>query len=208
MHALFVHGMGRSPLSGWRLLQQLKHAGFTTSHFGYTVLLEDFAGIRGRLIARISTLAASGDDYVLIGHSLGGILLRAAVNDLPAGTPGPHHVFLLGSPLRPARLAQRLAAQPIYRALTRDCGQLLGSAERMAAVGPLSVPTTAIAGIRGLPWKRGPFGADANDGVVSLAEVSAEWLGELVRLRTVHTLLPSSRRVGEIILDRVAKNAA
>lgn len=208
MHALFVHGMGRSPLSGWPLLQHLKGAGFRTSFFGYSVLLENFAGIRGRLVAKISALAASGDDYVLIGHSLGGVLLRAAVNSLPAGTPGPRHVFLLGSPLRPARLAQRLASHPVYRAFTRDCGQLLGSADRMAGVGPLSVPTTAIAGIRGLPWKRGPFSGEPNDGVVSLAEVSAEWLVELVRIRTVHTLLPSSRRVGEIILESVAQDAA
>ncbi len=34
MQALFVHGMGRSPLSGLPLLVQLRRAGVLTSTFG------------------------------------------------------------------------------------------------------------------------------------------------------------------------------
>lgn len=205
MHALFVHGMGRSPLSGWPLLKQLKRAGLKTSTFGYSVSLEDFAGIKRRLVSRISLLAERGD-YVLIGHSLGGVLLRAAVNSLPPETRRPRHVFLLGSPLRPAFFAQRLGTNPIYRALTRDCGQLLGSVTRMSEVGPVPVPTTGIVGVRGLSRKRSPFRGELNDGVVSISEVSAEWLTDQVQVPIVHTLLPSSRRVAEIILQRVARS--
>ncbi|UVE18470.1 hypothetical protein NVV93_03450 [Pseudomonas sp. LS44] len=205
MQALFVHGMGRSPLSGWPLLWQLKRAGLKTSTYGYSVSLEDFAGIKARLVSTISALAELGD-YVLIGHSLGGVLLRAAVNGLPPGVRSPHHVFLLGSPLQPTLLAQRLGTNPIYRTLTRDCGQLLGSVTRMAEIGPVSAPTTGIAGVRGLSGKRSPFSGELNDGVVSISEVSAEWLTDQVRVPSVHTLLPSSKRVGDIILERVARH--
>lgn len=204
MQVLFVHGMGRSPLSGWPMLLQLKRAGLKTGTFGYAVSLEDFAAIRKRLASKILTLAAQ-DDYVLIGHSLGGVLLRAAVNTLPSGTRTPRHIFLLGSPLHPARIAQRLHKNPIYRAFTRDCGQLLGSASRMSEVGPVSAPTTSIVGVRGLPSKRSPFSGDMNDGVVSVSEVSAGWITDQVLVSTIHTLLPSSKRVAEIILDRVAR---
>src|SRR5437870_163140 len=113
MRALFVHGMGRSPLSAWPLLRQLKRGGLATSTFRYVVSLEDFESIKGRLVAKIAALAAHGD-YVLIGHSLGGVLLRAAVNCLPPETRQPHHAFLLASPVRPARLAQRLGGNLIY----------------------------------------------------------------------------------------------
>ena len=205
MQALFVHGMGRSPLSAWRLLRHLQHAGLKTCSFGYSVSLEDVATIERRLVARIARLAERGD-YVLIGHSLGGVLLRAAINSLPAATRRPRHLFLLGSPLRPALLAQRLAANPLYRVLTRDCGQLLGSAARMAEIGPVPVPTTGIVGVRGLPPERSPFRGEANDGVVSIAEVSADWLGDQVQVPIVHTFLPSSRRVADIILQRLARN--
>ena len=202
MQALFVHGMGRSPLSGWPVLRRLRRAGLLTSTFGYVVSLDDFASIRRRLIGRIGALAAQGD-YVLIGHSLGGVLIRAAVNGLPADTPRPRHIFLLGSPQQPARLAQKLGTNRVYRVLTRDCGQLLGSPERMAAVGAVTVPTTSIAGVGG-PW-RAVFRGELNDGVVALAEVSAEWITDQVQVPTMHTLLPMSRGVAQIILQRLAR---
>lgn len=202
MHALFVHGMGRSPLSGWRMLRRLQKAGVKTASFGYMVSLEDFARIKARLVARIVALAQRGD-YVLIGHSLGGVLIRAALDALPAGTPPPRHVFLLGSPLHPASLAVALAANPLYRLLTGDCGQLLASAQRMAAIGPVLAPVTAIAGVRGLAWKRLPFSGTPNDGIVALAEVSADWLKDRVQIGIMHTFLPSNRRVSAIILQRL-----
>lgn len=207
MHALFVHGMGRSPVSGWPLLWQLKRAGLKTSTFGYAVTLEDFARIKKRLAARLSALAAQGD-YIVIGHSLGGVLLRSVVNDLPPGTRPPSRMFLLGVPIGPARLAQTLGRNRIYRALTRDCGQLLGSSARMSAVGPSSVPTTAIAGVRGLTGRRSPFGSELNDGLVSLSEASAAWLSDQVQVPIIHTILPSSTRVAGIILKRLAADAA
>ncbi len=203
MQVLFVHGMGRSPLSAWPLLLQLRRAGLQTHTFAYSVRRESFEHIRAQLASRIATLAARGD-YVLIGHSLGGVLIRAAVSDLLADTRMPSHVFLLGSPLRPALLAQRLGKNPLYLALTQDCGQLLGSLTRMSEVGPLSVPTTGIAGISGPSSKRSPFRGELNDGVVSLAEVSAAWLTDHISIPTLHTFLPASRRVGEIILGRMA----
>lgn len=204
VQALFVHGMGRTPLSGWPLLRQLRQAGLNTSTFGYAVSLEDFAGIGKRLAARIAALAEHGD-YVLIGHSLGGVLIRAALNGMPPGIRRPQRLFLLGSPIRPARLAQRLARNPIYRIAARDCGKLLGSPSRMAAIGAATIPTTCIAGVRSLPWKDSLFGGEPNDGLVSLSEVSAEWTSDHVRVPCLHTLLPSSTRVAEIIIDRMRR---
>ena len=204
MQALFVHGMGRSPLSGWPLLWQLQRAGLNTCTFGYVVSLDDFSTITARLVARIAKLAVQGD-YILIGHSLGGVLLRAAINALPAEIRPPQHVFLLGSPMRPARLAQRLQHKLLYRLATRDCGRLLASAERMNGIGPLSVPTTVVIGTRGLPLKRGPFGDEANDGVVAESEVAATWITDAVRLPVIHTLLPSSRLVATVILQRLVR---
>lgn len=205
VQALFIHGMGRSPLSGWPLLRQLQRAGLKTATFGYLVSLDDFSSITARLVSHIEQLAACGD-YVLIGHSLGGVLLRAAVSALPPGVRQPQHVFLLGSPMRPARLAQRLRDKLLYRLVTRDCGQLLGSAERMRAIAPLAAPTTVVIGIRGFPGSHGPFGHEENDGVVAVSEVAAHGIADEVRVPVVHTLLPSSHLVTAVILRRLAQD--
>ena len=202
MQLLFVHGMGRSPLSGGLMLWLLKRAGFRVRVFGYSVSFDDFAGIRARLVERISQVAAQGD-YVLVGHSLGGVLLRAALNDLPSGTRKASHLFLLGSPVRPARLANRLRNNLIYKTITRDCGRLLGSAERMAELGPVAVPTTVVVGVRGLPWPKDPFDGELNDGVVARSEVCADWAGDEVHVPVGHTFLPASRCVARLILERI-----
>ena len=202
LQLLFVHGMGRSPLSGGLMLWLLKRSGFRVRVFGYSVSFDDFAGIRARLVERISQVAAQGD-YVLVGHSLGGVLLRAALNDLPSGTRKASHLFLLGSPVRPARLANRLRNNLIYKTITRDCGRLLGSAERMAELGPVAVPTTVVVGVRGLPWPKDPFDGELNDGVVARSEVCADWAGDEVHVPVGHTFLPASRCVARLILERI-----
>jgi hypothetical protein len=203
MQALFIHGMGRSPVSGWPLLWQLKRAGHHVTTVGYIVSVEDFSTITARLVSRLEKLAAQGD-YVLIGHSLGGVLLRAALNGLSPDIRQPRQVFLLGSPMRAARLAQRLQGKLLFRLATRDCGRLLGAEERMREIASISAPTTVIIGTRGISAKHGLFAGEENDGVVAASEVAATWVGDQVRVPVIHTLLPSSLRVAAVILQRLA----
>jgi pimeloyl-ACP methyl ester carboxylesterase len=205
VQALFVHGMGRTPLSGWRLLARLKAKGIGASSFGYAATFQNFTAIRMRLVTKITALAAHGD-YVLIGHSLGGVLLRAAVASLPAGTRLPRRMFLLASPVKPARIAQKLQRNWIYRILAGDCGQLLSSQARMAHIGAHSTPTTSILGVAGWRGKFSPFGDEMNDGIVSVSEASTEWIAERICIPVFHTYMPSSKRVAQIILERVASN--
>lgn len=205
MHALFIHGMGRSPLSALPLLARLKTGGLTTSTFGYATVFHGFDVITQRLAGRIAEIAAQGE-YTLIGHSLGGVLLRAALASLPEGTPQPVHVFLLGSPVLPSRLAQKLGRNVLFRTVTQDCGQLLGSDDRMAAVATVA-RTTSIVGTKGLKGKLSPFGQDDNDGVVAVSETRAPWITDEVQVPIVHTLLPSSPSVADIILQKLEEDA-
>lgn len=202
LHALFVHGMGRSPLSGWRLLRRLKGAGLKTQTFGYAVTIHGFSAIAERLAARIEQLARQGE-YILIGHSLGGVLIRAALAELHVSVPQPRHLFLLGSPIQPARLARRLRSNPVFRTLTGDCGQLLGSSERMREIKAPSVPVTAVIGTRAAPRALGLFGSEPNDGIVSASETFANWIEDRVEIPVVHTLLPSSLEAADAILRRL-----
>ena len=198
--------MGRTPLSGWRLLRRLRRAGLKTTTFGYSVVFDNFDTIVARLRTQIALLAAT-EEYIVIGHSLGGVLLRAALNSLPPGSALPRHVYLLGSPVLASRIATRLKNIGLFRILTGDCGQLLGSVDRMNVVGPPAVPATGIVGTRGISDWFGIFGDEVNDGLVSVSEVNAPWLTSCVQVPVFHTLLPSSQLVADIILQDVTQNA-
>ncbi|WP_432720479.1 hypothetical protein R0381_003170 [Jeongeupia wiesaeckerbachi] len=181
------------------MLHRLRRAGLRTETFGYAAALEDFDAIVIRLQRRLSALAMQGE-YMVVGHSLGGVLLRAALTTFPKDAGLPRHAFLLGSPLKEARLATRFQRNLLFRVLAGDCGQLLGSPGRMGAIAALSIPTTAVVGVKGFQRKFGPFGMEMNDGVVSVSEVVAPWLANQIQVQVVHTLLPSSQLVANIIL--------
>jgi hypothetical protein len=199
--------MGRTPISGAPVLLRLKAKGHRISVFGYSTTVSGFDAIRDRLRSKIIQVAARGD-YVLVGHSLGGVLLRSALNGLPREILAPKHLFLLGSPVRSSRLARGLKARLVYRALAGDSGQLLASDPRMDAIGPAKVQTTIIIGTRGMNGRRSPFLDEPNDGVVAQSEARADWATDEVFVPVIHTLLPASTRVATIILQRLAAKAS
>lgn len=207
-HALFVHGMGRSSLNWWPIVRRFERRGIEAETFGYSVFLRSFDEIVERLRVRIEGLAERGEEYVVVGHSLGGVLLRAALAQLKPGTRMPQRLFLLGSPIGASRLAKGLKKSGIFPFLTQDCGRLLGSDDRMKSIPKASVPTTAIIGVKGWTGKLSPFGDEQNDGIVSVKEVSADWFEETIFRRELHTLLPMSTKVADLMLERMIEHPA
>ncbi|WP_372872992.1 esterase/lipase family protein [Shewanella sp.] len=215
MHAIFVHGLGRTPASGLPMLAILRRAGIRCQTLGYLAAVEPVDTIVQRLDKKIARLPA-GAPYILIGHSLGGVIIRSLLST--SGTTGklPVLVFLLGSPLQPARLAMTLKTNPLFRLFSGDAGQLLGNAQRMAGIGnptAQGIRCIFIKGTRGMPTgtkgaKLPPFYGEENDGVVAVSEVTAPWqhnnpLCEIISLPLPHTLLPSSFTVGRLIIERL-----
>jgi len=198
---LLVHGMGRTPLSLFRLARHLRRAGHRPRVVGYVTAVERFPTIRDRVRRRLELAAHSGRPYAAIGHSLGGLLLRAALGGWPAALPLPRHVIMLGTPNRPPRLARRLQRLWPYRLVNGECGRLLARAEFFTGLPPMAVPCTIVAGTGG--WRGGwsPFGHDANDGVVAVAEAEMDGPAHLAQVPVRHTFMMNDRRVRALLLN-------
>ena len=82
---ILVHGYGHNR-SGWFVLErQLRAAGFTSIHtVNYNPLREDVPALAARLADRVSLIRTlTGADKVhIVGHSLGGVILRWYVQEL------------------------------------------------------------------------------------------------------------------------------
>ncbi len=204
MLIVFVHGMGRTPISGIPMLWRLRRHGHTVDVVGYLAATEPFSDIVARVKAKIEEVAIKGE-YVVVGHSMGGMLLRAALQDLPNLYRQPQHLFLLGSPVSPPRLAAKSQRELGFKWFSGDCGQLLSSRDRMNSINMPELPITSIVGTRGFPLTKKYFLNDANDGVVSVSECDHEGIEKVIEVPVIHTFLPSSKKVSDVLLNTISK---
>jgi len=198
--ALLVHGMGRSRLSMLRLAHALRVAGIESYQFGYFTAWESVDRIAGRLSLRIAELATG--DYVLIGHSLGGVLLRLAVASLPPDVRRPARLIMIGTPNRSPLLARRFEHAWWYRIRNGEVGRFLASEARMARLPDPGIPCTVIAGTRGIHQSWSPFGAEENDGLVSVSETEFPAAEEWIKVDARHVSMMNHRETRRLIVER------
>lgn len=165
---------------------------------GYSVHPFDYSSVRGAFDDNVAALerfvaAVPGDVVYLVGHSLGGVLIRAV---LERGVlPRVQRVVCLGSPLRGSRTARRVGRLPggniiAGRTLLEHCGR-----GGFSAWNP-GVEAGGIAGnlAFGAGLLVGPFG-EPNDGTVAVAETLVPGLADHIVLRVSHVALLWSTRV-------------
>jgi hypothetical protein len=204
MRALLVHGMGRSPISMLLLAARLRRVGITPSLFGYIPALRSFPEIVTALGSRLAELATDSS-YVVVGHSLGGLLLRAAMAGLDPALPRPRHLFMLATPNQSPRLARKFQHHAAYRLWAGDAGQLLADPDRVAAIPAPEVPYTLVVGTSGRKGRWSPFADEPNDWIVSLSEARLADDDEIVRLPAGHTFLMNHREVAALIVARAGR---
>jgi hypothetical protein len=196
MKLLLVHGLWRTPWSFLLLNRQLHRWGYQPEQFGYAAVAQRYRSIVERLVQRLEALAANGP-YAVIGHSLGGVLLRSA---LPlVSKPAPLHFVMLGTPNRSPRLAQALGARWVYRQLMGECGGNLASPGFYASLPVPQVPYSIVAGTAGPRGRWSPFGMDLNDGIVAVRETLVRDDDPVVALPVTHTFMMNDSGVQEVI---------
>jgi hypothetical protein len=198
VHLILVHGMGRTALSLLWLGRRLRRDGHSVEHLGYVAAVERFADICARVRGRLVAAAAREAHYAVLGHSLGGLVLRAALADDPPLHPAPTHLIMLGTPNQSPRLARRFARWWPYRLVNGEPGQLLAQPSFYAALPGPTVPTTIIVGTGGFRGRWSPFGGDVNDGVVAAEEARLPGAA-VIELPVRHTFMMNDRRVIETI---------
>jgi hypothetical protein len=191
MHVLLVHGLGRSPLSMYGLARFLRRQGHSCELFGYLATLHSFDRIAARLRRRVEAVAAGGRPYGVVGHSLGGLLLRAALPGLPA----PRQFVMLAVPNRSPRLARRLRRFWPYRLINGDSGQRLADPRFYAELPPPPWPYTIITGTAGARGRWSPFGPDPNDWLVAVDETLVGDHDRPILLPVGHTFMMARRSV-------------
>jgi hypothetical protein len=181
-----------------RLARDLRLPDRQVEVLNYVTAIESFDRIVRRVRDCLASLAPRGT-YAVIGHSLGGLLLRAALADASSSFVPPAHLIMLGTPNRPPRLAGRYRRLWPYRWINGECGQLLARPDFFAGLPPVSVPYTIIAGTGGRCGGAGPFATDPNDGVVAVSETLVSPSDQPITFPVRHTFMMNDRRVRGVI---------
>jgi hypothetical protein len=195
--AILVHGMGRTPLSMALLAGRLRRRGFRIASFGYVAALESHATCLARLQRFIHTRIGAGP-YIVVGHSLGAVLLRGV---LPRLARRPAACFLIAAPATACVWARRLANSCAYRIVTGEMGQLLADADFLHAVPIPDCPTWIYAGTAGPRHRRFVLADEPNDGILKISETQLAGIPSIC-VPALHTFIMNSRLLTRDLLER------
>ena len=196
MRVLLVHGLGRTPVSCLGLARALHRAGCRVESFPYVAFAQTYETIVRRLVARIERIAALGE-YGVVGHSLGGVLLRDALARRTASPP--RCLVMIGTPNRPPRAARIASLFPPFRWFAGECGARLANPAFYDRLPRPDVPYTLIAGTRGLRGAWAPFRGEPNDGLVALSEARIDEADEVLTFPVAHTFMMSNAAVQQAV---------
>ncbi len=198
--AILVHGMGRTPLSMRLLAKRLNGRGIETHRFWYIAAFESFEGCRERLRGYIKSHCGD-EEYVVIGHSLGSVLLRSAIPELQNK---PRKCFFLAPPTKACRAARFMGATIFYRLFSGKMGQLLRDEKFMASLPVTNIPTTVYSGTAGPKGEWLPHKNEPNDGILSESETELAG-SRRVSVNALHSFIMNVQEVASDIVLQLMK---
>ncbi|EIW7482127.1 TPA: triacylglycerol lipase [Vibrio parahaemolyticus] len=99
LHGLYMHGLVMQPLS-----QKLRKLGYETQVISYNTVAIDESSLFDSIDHSLNPLTAN----VLVGHSLGGLMIKRYLASRKPTTSLISHVVAIGSPLKGASIVGRI----------------------------------------------------------------------------------------------------
>ena len=187
---VLVHGLAGQPWNWWRLAPLLE------AH-SYQVVKARYAS-RKLTVAQASqavTQAVSrcepARDVAMVGHSLGGILIRHYL----AHTPNHQvtRVVMLGTPNQGSHLAVRANRKYWHeQGIARLMGPVVAELQAVPSstvnqLPAMSVPTGVLAGyLTPTPWLTKRFGRVPNDGLVAVDNTKVAGMSDFALIKATH----------------------
>ena len=197
---LLLHGFGGHPLQTFLLARRLHAAGYTVANIGYPSWRWPIDRVLDHLHQRITAAPAyTAQRFHGVGHSMGGLLLRAYL-----ARHRPAHlgrVVMLGTPNSGSELADLLYRLRLNRPILNHAGALLRTrrdAATQALFGSIDYPLGIIAGDRPMigAFPNRVFRAP-NDGKVSVAATHLPGQSDHLVLPVAHTAMIYNRPVAD-----------
>ena len=209
---VLLHGLGRTSRSMRRLDRVLTRRGYRVLNLGYPSRSRDIPTLARYVAARV--LAWDGvvltESLHFVTHSLGGIVVRAAVANghFPRDRVG--RVVMLGPPNTGSEVADALLrGRGVGPRILGPAGvQLTTSPDSYVARLPaVDYPVGVIAGSRSFNPLFSAVLGEANDGKVRIARTRVAGMTDFVIVPVWHPLLPAARVAIEHVVHFLQRGA-
>jgi triacylglycerol lipase len=188
---VLLHGLGRTRHSLWPVVREALRRRYRVHNLGYPSRREPIERLAESVGQRVREISDSGGPVDVVTHSMGGIVLRAAVASSALPADRVRRVVMLAPPNHGSEVADRLRDYLVYRLFTGPAGQQIGTdAESVPRkLPPPPFELGIIAGRRsGNPLFARVLGAEG-DGKVTVASAQIEGMRELVVVDRSHTFI-------------------
>lgn len=200
---VLLHGIARTALSFRKMQAALDAAGFATLNLDYASRQHPLETLAAAIHPAIEPFGAhlTGELH-FVGHSMGGLLIRALLARHRPERLG--RVVMLGTPNDGSEMADRLKNFFPYRAFFGPAGQQLGTkrdAATAALLPPVDYPVGIIAGDRSIDPFASTFLPKPHDGRVSIENTKLDGMTDHV---VVHSAHPFLMRNDDAIMQTIA----
>ena len=187
---VLLHGLGRTRWSLWPVAREAARRGRVVHNLGYPSRRAPIEELAEDVGHRVSVLA--GDRPVdVVTHSMGGIVLRAAVASGIVPADAVRRVVMLAPPNHGSELADRLKDYRVYRLALGPAGQQIGTGEHSVPrrLPPPPFEVGIIAGRRATNALFARVMGEESDGKVTVASAQLDGMRELVVVDRSHTFI-------------------
>jgi hypothetical protein len=195
---VLLHGLGRSNTAMWLLARRLENAGFLVERVGYSSLRQSPEEIIAEVSGQIRDCCADHAPRVhFVGHSLGGLVIRAYLQDNPVAHLG--RVVLIGTPNQGTPLVDRFQDHCLFELLGPTTGSLGTDGESLPhRLTTPHYPVGVIAGVVDRPLNDSLL-PGPDDGLVPVESTKLEGMSDFVVVESGHSAL----RYDEEVVNQV-----
>nr|WP_320144684.1 alpha/beta fold hydrolase [uncultured Cohaesibacter sp.] len=198
---VLVHGLGRTRSSMWLLSARLEDAGYQVFRIGYHSLRDDPETIRKDVARQIDACCANYAGVThFVGHSLGGLVIRAYLDQTKPANLG--RVVLLGTPSYGTKVVDNLKEYEWFRwlgpttlSLGTDISQYPDGEQKpdysLGVIAGLSGPISRL---------NDPLLPGDDDGLVSVESTKIEGMKDFLVVQSSHAGLRYSKGVAEQVI--------
>ncbi|MEW8525614.1 MAG: alpha/beta hydrolase family protein [Candidatus Thiodiazotropha endolucinida] len=193
---VLLHGLGRSNIAMWRLAGRLEDAGFDVQRVGYSSISTTTEEVIADITKQIDDCCANEKRTVhFVGHSLGGLLIRAYLQENRLTQLG--NTVLIGTPNKGTDIADQFKGNCLVELLV-PMATALGTDEKSLpkTLDAPYYPVGVVAGIydSGLNEEYLP-GRD--DGLVPVESTKLDGMRDFIEVESGHSMMRYSEEVAE-----------